>query len=52
MVESKEYSVMYREGEFGWIMTQAKLVTNSAALRGSVNMTEDRRKVLDEELGQ
>ena len=35
--ESNEYSIMYREGEFGWIAARAKIVTNSAAVRDNVN---------------
>jgi len=30
---------MYREGEYGWRITSAKVVTNSAAVRDSVNRT-------------
>jgi len=35
--ESNEYSIMYREGEFGWTITKAKVVTNSVAVRQNVN---------------
>jgi len=35
--ESNEYSIMYRESEFGWIMTKAKVVTNGVAVRDNVN---------------
>jgi len=30
---------MYREGEYGWRITGARVVTNSVAVRGSVNRT-------------
>jgi len=36
--ESNEYSVMYREGKFGWIMSRAKVVTNGVAVGGNVNI--------------
>ena len=35
--ESNEDSIMYCEGEFGWIAAKAKIVTNSAAVRDNVN---------------
>ena len=42
-MESCEYRVMYREGEFGWMITSAKIVTNSIAVRDSINQTIARR---------
>ena len=39
LLESNEYRVMYREGELGWRITGSKVVTNSAAVRDSVNRT-------------
>ena len=51
MLVSNEYSIMYCEGEFGWVATKAKVVTNSVAVRENVNK-KGRRKALDENLGQ
>jgi len=34
---SKEYSIMYREGEFGWVVARAKIVTNSVAVRDNID---------------
>ena len=34
---SNEYSIMYREGDFGWVVAKAKVVTNSRAVRDNVN---------------
>ena len=35
--ESNEYSIMYREGDFGWVVAKAKVVTNSIAVRDNIN---------------
>ena len=35
--ESNAYSTMYREGEFGWTITKAKVVTNSVVVRDNVS---------------
>ena len=32
----RAYAVLYREGEFGWIIKKATMVTNSAAVRDKV----------------
>ena len=37
--ESNEYYVMYRDGEFGWIITKAKVLTNGVAVRDSISQT-------------
>ena len=37
ILESREYSVMYREGEFGWVVAKAKVVTHSVAVWDNVN---------------
>jgi hypothetical protein len=37
IVESDEYSIMYREGEFGWVAAKAKVITNSMAIRDNIN---------------
>ena len=39
MLESNEHWAMYSEGEYGWRIIGAKVVTNSAAVRDSVNRT-------------
>ena len=36
---SKEYSVMHREGAFGWVMAKAKVVTNSECIRDNIDKT-------------
>ena len=36
---SKEYSIMYREGEFGWVVARTKVVTNSIAVRDNIDKT-------------
>ena len=34
---SNEYSIMYREGDFGWVVARAKVMTNSRVVRDNVN---------------
>ena len=34
---SREYSIMYREGEFGWVVSRAKVVTNSKFVRDNID---------------
>ena len=36
---SREYSIMYREGAFGWVLTKARVVTNSMCIRDSIDNT-------------
>ena len=39
MLESNEYRVMYPEGQYGWRIIGAMVVTNSAAVKDIVNRT-------------
>ena len=34
---SNPYSIMYREGAFGWVVSKARVVTNSKAVRDNVD---------------
>jgi hypothetical protein len=34
---SKEYSVMCREGEYGWVVARAMVISNSVAIRDNIN---------------
>ena len=34
---SREYSIMYREGAFGWVVTKARVVTNSTCIRDNID---------------
>jgi hypothetical protein len=36
---SNPYSIMYREGAFGWVVSKAKVVTSSKAVRDNVDNT-------------
>jgi hypothetical protein len=36
---SNPYSIMYREGAFGWVVSKARVVTNSKAVRDNVDNT-------------
>ena len=34
---SNPYSIMYREGNFGWVMAKARIITNSVVVKDNVN---------------
>ena len=36
---SNPYSIMYREGNVGWVTAKARVITNSAAVKNNVNKT-------------
>ena len=39
IVMSNPYSIMYREGAFGWVVAKARVVTNSKAVRDNIDST-------------